>query len=116
VMLPYYGADLYIDKGIRSPLANRIYQRLRDHRDPSVYLLRHRVVREDIDRRTHYHHQFRILQLREGRDPVYLIFYRSPEGLYYPVYYPNRKGHRQYYFTRGQKRLKLLATLTQMPK
>lgn len=116
VMLPYYGADLYIDKGIRSPLANRIYQRLRDHRDPSVYLLRHRVVREDIDRRTHYHHQFRILQLRKGRDPVYLIFYRSPEGLYYPVYYPNRKGHRQYYFTRGQKRLKLLATLTQMPK
>ena len=56
---------------------------------PNTYLISHDIIDEEIDGDHYRSNKYKVTCLKEGEENYFLLFYRSPERYYYPIYRTN---------------------------
>ena len=97
VLTPYFRTNrMVIDPARRTKESNKIYHAIRkrypDHR-PTVYLIKHTIPEEEIDNEIYRHNKLQFSKIKEGSDPKILLIYKSPDKMYYPIYYQDIEYH-----------------------
>jgi hypothetical protein len=81
---------MFIDYNKKADNMNKLYQavikKYRNQR-PSVYLLRHEIIKDEIDDLISQRNYIKLLKLKEGNTNKILIAYKSPDKYFYPICY-----------------------------
>ena len=81
---------IYIDAEKRSTDANKIYKAMRKANKkikPSTYIVRHEIPQDNINEKIYRSNNISILKANEGSSEYALLIYKSPEKIFYPIYY-----------------------------
>jgi hypothetical protein len=100
ILSPYFHRHLiYLDPTLKSRDANTIYQYIKKTFDtrPYVYLIKHYLRQEKIGGDFHPYNQVNMVQLKKGLEKQALILFKSPQRMYYPLFY-QRGGKKKYLF------------------
>jgi hypothetical protein len=93
VLTPYFDSNkIIIDPAKKSRQINKIYHAIRERYSPikpSVYLIRHTIKEDDIDKEIYRRNKFELSRVKDGTDPKTLLIYKSPDKFFYPIYYRN---------------------------
>lgn len=91
IMMPYFKSNnMIIDPSYKSFKINDVYRNIvNKYRPikPSVYLIRHSIVEDNIDDITYRRNKIEFIKGKDGVDNKVLILYRSPEKSFYPIYH-----------------------------
>ena len=95
ILTPYFDSNkLIIDPAKKNKQINKIYHTIRKKylpTKPSVYLIRHTIVEDDLDDKIYRKNKFEFSKIKNGHDPKTLLIYKSPEKNFYPIYYQYNK-------------------------
>ena len=96
VLTPYFDDNkMIIDMDRKNVNVNKIYQGIRKayiNTKPSVYLIKHSIKEDGLDSNEIYRkNKLEFSKIKDGTDPKTLLIYKSPEKIYYPIYYQDLK-------------------------
>lgn len=108
---------MIIDPTKKTSKVNKLYHAIRKANSrirPDVYLIRHSIPEKIVDDETYRWNQFHFVKLKNGDSDKIFLVYKSPEKIYYPIYYQSPKGNK-YLLDSHQivKDLDLLVKLTE---
>src|SRR3984885_3658027 len=96
ILTPYFHSNkLIIDIDLQSTDANKIYHKLRESNKyikPHVYLIKHIINEDDFEKEKLIKNKFILSKAKKGIDSMLLLIYKSPEKIFYPIYYESTVG------------------------
>lgn len=113
----FHQNSIYIDSEKKTRNASKIYKAIRDAHPkikPSTYIIRHVIPSDVIDEHVYRSNNISIVKAKEGSNEHAVLIYKSPDKLFYPVYYLINGSKRQYLWTSAEAidNLSYLSTLT----
>ena len=98
VLTSYFDSNkMMIDLDRKNMNINKIYQGIRrayPQTKPSVYLIKHSIKENKLnDAEIYRKNDLEFSRIKKGLDPKILLIYKSPNRIYYPIYYQNIEYH-----------------------
>jgi hypothetical protein len=91
ILIPYFNSNqMLIDYNKKSDNMNKLYKAIvkkYQNQKPSVYLIRHEIIKDEIDDLLSQRNYLKLLKLKEGNTNKILLVYKSPDKYFYPICY-----------------------------
>jgi hypothetical protein len=85
--------NMIIDIDYKHPRINTLYKKMKEgilgvtkDDTPNVYLIRHSITKDIINKEEYYDNLVEVVQLKEGSGSNFIMIYKSPDKYFYPIY------------------------------
>jgi hypothetical protein len=81
--------DLFLDKDISYPTSKEVYNKIKRmyNVDPNVYFIRHTILDNDGGNYKFKKNKYKFMKINESDTNDSVIIYRSPDNIFYPLYF-----------------------------